>query len=84
MPLVLTRNPLCVAIYNAATDTNGDGLRDVGFAAAFADSATAARRGPRRLPRRRRRQRRHHGGAALTRRTSTPANPQVASARAVR
>lgn len=29
---VLTRNPLVpLAIYNAATDTNGDGLRDIGF-----------------------------------------------------
>lgn len=37
-PQVLTRNPLVpLAIYNAATDTDGDGLRDVGFTRRLAD-----------------------------------------------
>lgn len=35
---VLTRNPLVpLAIYNVATDTNGDGLRDVGFTRRLSD-----------------------------------------------
>ena len=36
--MVLSRNPLVpTAIYNAATDTNGDGLRDVGFTRRLSD-----------------------------------------------